>query len=601
MRFPSSFLERLRSQLTVSEVIGRRITIKKHGREFQALCPFHNEKTPSFTINDDKNFFHCFGCGAHGDAIGFVMSYERLPYPEAVERLAREAGVPMPEFTPEESRRAEKEKEQLGVLEAACRWFEEQLSRSAHAKQYIEKRGLVADTIKKFRIGYAPDERDSLYHYLLKQSYSVTQQLEAGLIGRSEDGSTYDRFRGRIMFPIRTPRGDVIAFGGRLIVDAGNKSLPKYLNSPETPLFKKGEMLYNLDLAKRAVREQERAVILEGYMDVVSVAQSGVEYAVATLGTAVTTEHLKLLWKICKEPVLCLDGDAAGKRAMSRAAEVALPLLQPGYSLRFAVLPMGEDPDSYVQKFGAHSFEEILKNARPLYQQMWNSLLADYAPRISLPEGRAALEAACKQATGKIQEPSVAKHYADFFKSQLWEKVRARPSKPTERAPAVTQLAALENPHAAKLDALVASMLRLLIDFPPLLHKSSVEETLSSLNTKDNKMLALRDALLAAVGETGLDDKTALITYLETRFPSLDLKRFYEIKPSSLAPTLDAAWRMWNEAVASHHIKQLESELVALETMELSEATHARMLELQATIKATRSARNFAPISTDAA
>jgi DNA primase len=580
MRFPPSFLERLRSQLTVSEVIGRRITIKKHGREFNALCPFHNEKSPSFTINDDKNFFHCFGCGAHGDSIGFVMKYERLPYPEAVERLAREAGIPMPELTQEEFQRAEKEKIQLSVCEAACRWFEEQLTKNSFAKQYIEKRGLTPDTVKKFRIGYAPDERDSLHRYLLAQQYSIAQQLEAGLIGRSEEGSVYDRFRGRVIFPIRTPRGDVIAFGGRLIVDDKNKSLPKYLNSPETPLFKKGEMLFNLDLAKRTIRDTERAVVCEGYMDVVAVAQAGVDYAVATLGTAVTPEHLGLLWRLCKEPVLCLDGDAAGKRAMQRAAEVALPLLKPGFSLRFAVLPTGEDPDSYVQKFGASSFEEVLKNAQNLYEQVWHSLFAEHAARLSLPEGRAALEAACQQAANKISDVSVKKHYSDFFKNQLWEKLRKLPRKSSEQRSAhVTQLASLDDATRAKLDALVARMLRLLIDFPSLLHKSSVEETLSHLDTKDAKILALRDALLTSIGEHGLEDRETLLRYLEIQLPGYDLRTFAVSKKPPAST--EAAWQLWND---SAHFYQDEKEAIRIQAileMEWNEADYVRLTSIK--------------------
>lgn len=603
MRFPPSFLERLRSQLTVSEVIGRRITVKKHGREFHALCPFHNEKSPSFTINDDKNFYHCFGCGAHGDSIGFVMKYEHLPYPEAVERLAREAGVPMPEFTPEEKHRAEKEKIQLGICEAACRWFEEQLGKNSFARQYVDKRGLKPDAVKKFRIGYAPDERDALHRYMLSQQYSVAQQLEAGLIGRSEEGQVYDRFRGRVMFPIRTPRGDVIAFGGRLIIDDKNKSLPKYLNSPETPLFKKGEMLFNLDLAKRSIREGERAVVLEGYMDVVSVAQAGIDYAVATLGTAVTPEHLQLLWRLCKEPVLCLDGDAAGKRAMQRAAEVALPLLKPGYSLRFAVLPAGEDPDSYVQKFGQQSFEDVIKNAQNLYQQVWETLLAEYLPKLSLPEGRAAFEAACQQTANKIQDASVKKHYSDFFKSQLWEKLRKLPRKQNEqRSTHVTQLASLEDATSAKLDALVARMLRLLIDFPPLLHKSSVEETLSHLDTKDGKIRALRDTLLDSIHEHGLEDRAALIAHIEKTLKQFDIRAFIEEKfPIPTDLTMESAWQLWNEAVISHQIAHLKEELLELQQQELDEAGLARMLEIQESIKKAQTARTFAPMSTDAA
>ncbi|NBO19957.1 MAG: DNA primase, partial [Proteobacteria bacterium] len=312
----------------MSEVIGRRLPLKKHGREYQGLCPFHNEKSPSFTVNDDKGFFHCFGCGAHGDAIEFVRRFDRLSYPEAVEQLARDAGLPLPTPSEAEARKAEAEKTLYDVMEAACQWFEKQLQATGGsvAMDYVRTRGLKPETLRTYRVGYAPEDRSALHAYLTKAGYAKSLQQSAGLIVVPEDGPAYDRFRGRLMFPIRNPSGKVIAFGGRLLGTSTNKALPKYLNSPETPIFKKGDVLFNLDLAKRPARENNMAVVMEGYMDVVSSAQGGVPYAVATLGTAVTPEHLRLLWQIAKEPVLCLDGDAAGMRAMMRAAEVALPL-----------------------------------------------------------------------------------------------------------------------------------------------------------------------------------------------------------------------------------------------------------------------------------
>lgn len=606
MRFPPSFLERLRTQLTLSEVIGRRIALKKHGREFQALCPFHNEKTPSFTVNDDKNFFHCFGCSAHGDAIGFIMRHDRLTYPEAVEHLAREAGIPLPELTREEAQRAEREKTQLGVLETACRWFEQRLNQHAPARQYAEKRGLNGDTVRRFRIGYAPEDRSALHQHLLKEGYPQAMQLEAGLIIQPDDGNVYDRFRGRLIFPIRSPRGDVVAFGGRLIAEAQGRPLAKYLNSPETTLFRKGEMLYNLDLAKRASRERERAVVLEGYMDVVSVAQAGVDYAVATLGTAVTPDHLKLLWQLCKEPVMCLDGDAAGKRAMARAAEIALPMLKPGCSLRFALLPKGEDPDSYVRKYGRASFEDVVGRAQPLYQTVWESLMAQYTPKLSLPEGRAALEAACKQLVGKIEDPTVRKHYDDFFKAQLWEKIRkAAPQGAAARSAQVERLASLDNPKTTQSNALVTRMLRLLMDFPSLLHKSAVEETLSHLDIKDQRLATLRDALLASLEQIGLEDRDALIAYLEIQLPQYNVRQFGNSGMlAGAALTVENAWQLWNEAVAAHQIAHLQAELATLQEsigQTIDEATHERMVELQQAIKKVQNTRTFAPMSTDAA
>ncbi len=577
MRFPPSFLERLRSQLLVSEVIGRRIAIKKHGREFQALCPFHNEKSPSFTINDDKGFFHCFGCGAHGDAIGFVMKHERMTYPEAVEKLARDAGIPMPEMTREEVARAEKEKTQLTVLEAACRWFEQQLTQNHTARSYVEKRGLMADTIRNFRIGYAPETRDGLHQFLSKAGYATTLQAEAGLIIQPEDGGVYDRFRGRVIFPIRGPRGDVMAFGGRLI-DSSNKNLPKYLNSPETSLFKKGEMLYNLDLAKRPARERERAVVLEGYMDVVSVAQAGVDYAVATLGTAVTPSHLSLLWKLCQEPVLCLDGDEAGKRAMSRAAEVALPLLKPGYSLRFAILPKGEDPDSYIQKHGKTSFENILSTAEPLYQSLWEDLWRRYKPKLSLPEGRAEFEAMLSTVANKITDASVKKHYADYFKNQLWQHLRNVPrAQAPKRSPQIAQLSSIEDIQTANASTLVTRMLQLLIHFPLLLHKSAVEETLSQIDIRDTKLAAVRDALLSSLSDISIENHDMLMTYLKNALPESSLARFLP----SVARDAEAAWPLWLDTVSAYEDEIEAMRLAQFLEKEWNEADHTRLADIR--------------------
>lgn len=488
--------------------------IKKHGREYQGLCPFHNEKSPSFTINDEKGFFHCFGCAAHGDAIEFIKRFERLTYPETIELLAREAGIPLPAVTPEEFKKAEAQKTLYDVMEAACQWFERQLaSSSSVARDYLEKRGLKPETLRTFRIGYAPDERTALHQHLLKLGFPIAMQAEAGLIIVPESGAPYDRFRGRVIFPIRSGSGKIIAFGGRLLGNSTNKSLPKYLNSPETPLFKKGETLYNLDLAKKSAREHGMAVVMEGYMDVVSVSQSGVGYALATLGTAVTPEHLRLLWQLAKEPVICLDGDAAGLRAMMRATEVAMPLLKPGLSLRFAMLPAGEDPDSYVQKHGKASFERLLVTSRRLSQILWDNISPEY--KLDLPEGRAALEDTLKKLSDKIEHPTVRQHYASYFRKQLWSKAAGTSIQRTssqERSPLVARMATQQ--QSAMLETLIQRLLNILVKFPQLLHKSHVEETLSRLDIVNASLNALRVALLSSVTNTNIDDREAFLLYL---------------------------------------------------------------------------------------
>ena len=355
MRFPPEFLDRLRNHLPISEVIGKRVPIRRHGREFQALCPFHKEKSPSFTVNDEKGFFHCFGCAAHGDAIGFIMNFEGVTYPEAVERLAIEAGLPVPKMTREAEESERKRHTLEDAVALAARWFAEQLATPAgtEARDYLRDRGLSAETIEQFGVGFAPNLREALKAALIRQGLPEAMLVEAGLLSVPDSGAPYDRFRGRLMFPIKNAQGKIVAFGGRILASAETNRTAKYLNSPETPLFKKGELLFAYDVAARLARDAGTIIVAEGYMDVIALHQAGFTHAVAPLGTAITEAQLRLLWRAASEPTLCLDGDAAGQRAMQRAAELALPLLKPGFGLKFAVLPAGEDPDSLIRKSGS--------------------------------------------------------------------------------------------------------------------------------------------------------------------------------------------------------------------------------------------------------
>ncbi|MDX1975296.1 MAG: DNA primase [Rickettsiales bacterium] len=612
MKFPPSFIERLRSQSVMSEIIGRRMALKKHGREYQGLCPFHKEKSPSFTVNDAKGFFHCFGCGAHGDAIEFIKRHDRLSYPETLETLAREIGVPMPEFTPEESKKIEREKTLIDVLEASCQWFERQLQAAsgAIAFDYIQARGLKPETIRNFRIGYAPEDKTALHQYLLTAGFNKALQQEAGLIIVTDNGSVYDRFRGRLVFPIRNASGKVVAFGGRLLGgQTVQKNLPKYLNSPETPLFKKGELLYNLDLAKRPARENNLVVVMEGYMDVVSSWQGGVNYAVATLGTATTAEHLKMLWQLAKEPVICLDGDAAGKRAMLRAAEIALPLLKPGYSLRFALLPSGEDPDSYIQKHGKVSFEKIVQNSQRLSQTLWDTLVPQY--RLNLPEGRAALEDACKKLTDKITDPNVRSHYLDYFRKQLWTRTTTTTKgKTTTTIKAPLRSAIVEHMvvahHSAALETLTQRLLKLLLKFPALLHKSQVEETLAHIEIRNHRLDALRNTLLLAHTHSNIDDRSAVVAYVQQQLPDGSMAPLIE-GPLGIGKqgdmTLEDALHLWNETISAYEITHLQVELKQLEEhmgKTMDDAHLQRLVELQNAIRKANS-RSFAPAESDIA
>src|SRR5260370_25158747 len=348
MAFPPGFLDELRARLSLSDVVGRKVSLtRRWGSEYAGLCPFHNEKTPSFTVNDRKGFCHCFGCGAHGDAVGFVMKTEGLSFPEAVEKLAREVGLPVPRATPAERERADRVATLQQFAEEAARWFQQQprLPAGGQGLDYLRGRGVEQATSDDFRLGFAPDSRDGLLAALKREGVPVDKIVEAGLaIQPDDDREPYDRFRGRVMFPINDRRGRVIAFGGR-VMGAGE---PKYLNSPETPLFHKGATLYCLDRARMAATQDQPVVVAEGYMDVIALQDAGFVGAVAPLGTALTEGQLGELWKLAAEPYLCFDGDNAGRRAAARAAERALPLLRAGKSLRFLVLPAGEDPATLI-------------------------------------------------------------------------------------------------------------------------------------------------------------------------------------------------------------------------------------------------------------
>ncbi len=416
MSFPPQFLDEIRARIPISDQVGRRVALTRRGREHVGLCPFHKEKTPSFTVSDEKGFFHCFGCGAHGDVIGFVMRTDNLSFPEAVERLARAAGIEMPARRPEDRQAAKKRDSLYEVLERACAWFEAALAgpEGAAARDYLDGRGVSPEIRARFRLGFAPDDRHGLKRALTGAGVAEQALAEAGLVIVPEDGGApYDRFRGRIIFPI-TDQGDrVVGFGGRAMGERG----PKYLNSPETPLFHKGRLLYGLALARKAARETGELVVAEGYMDVIALHRAGVAHAVAPLGTALTEDQIRLLWRIAPEPVVCFDGDAAGRRAALRAVERALPMLAPGRSLRFAALPPGEDPDSLLAHRGPEAVRAALEAARPLIDLLWES--ETEGRRLDTPERCAALEKALRTAVGRIADDSVRSHYGRAIRERL--------------------------------------------------------------------------------------------------------------------------------------------------------------------------------------
>ena len=418
MGFTPDFLDEIRNRLPVSEVVGRKVKLTRKGREYSGLCPFHNEKTPSFTVNDDKAFYHCFGCGAHGDVINFVLETEGLSFPETIERLAGQAGLQMPEYSPEDQKKSKIKKTLYDVMEAAAHWFESQLVAQVGqiGRSYIQQRGLNKNTVKKFRLGYSPDQKNALKAALLARSeFTEDMLIESGLLIKPEDGGdSYDRFRGRIMFPITDRQGRVVAFGGRAL---SSKVKAKYLNSPETPLFHKGRLLYNLSGARKAAFEKGRLLIAEGYMDVIALDQAGFPEGVAPLGTAVTEDQIREMWRLAPEPMMCFDGDKAGQRAAIRVVERALPLLKPGHSLKFVYLPDGEDPDSFVAGRGSKAFEGLLEEGLPLAKVLWDELTV--SSNSDTPEQRAGLEQKIAQTLSDIKDQKIRGYYESDFSRRL--------------------------------------------------------------------------------------------------------------------------------------------------------------------------------------
>jgi DNA primase len=431
---PDSFIDELLARVDIVDVIERRVPLKKAGREWTACCPFHNERSPSFYVSPAKQFFHCFGCGAHGSAVKFLMDYERLEFPDAVEELAQTVGLKVPREGGREAAPREDKTDLYALLDAAAGWYEDELPRSAEAQAYCRKRGLDAATIKQFRLGWAPAGYDGVIKALGNSPRRMELLNEAGMVASSERGSKYDRFRERLMFPILDRRGRVIAFGGRIIEKSGDGSPvldsrvqdarksdgPKYLNSPETPLFHKGRELFALWQVKQANANLTRIMVVEGYMDVIALHQAGLPIAVATLGTATTPEHTEVLFRAAPDVVFCFDGDRAGRAAAWKALESALPRLRDGRQAYFLFLPEGEDPDSLVRKEGKDGFEQRIKQALPLSDYFFNELSHDV--EMGSLDGRARLAERARPLIAKLPDGA----FRDLMAQELEKRSGAR-------------------------------------------------------------------------------------------------------------------------------------------------------------------------------
>ncbi|MFO8154598.1 MAG: DNA primase [Pseudomonadota bacterium] len=401
-RIPQNFIDELMSRTDIVEVINERVPLKKKGREYAACCPFHDERTPSFYVSPQKQFYHCFGCGAHGTALGFLMDYANMGFVEAVEDLAGRQGLEIPREGGEDGPRPPSRDPLYTMVEMADRWYRAQLREhraAGRAVSYLKGRGISGRTARDFGLGYAPPGYDNLMPALGGDETTRKRLVETGLLIEREDGRTYDRFRDRILFPIRDHRGRTLGFGGRLLEDGE----PKYLNSPETPLFHKGHELYGLYEARQALRRIERLLVVEGYMDVIALAEYGLRHAVATLGTATTADHLQRLFRVCEEVIFCFDGDRAGRDAAWRAVENALPVLRDGRRIRFLFLPDGDDPDTLVRREGREAFAALETRAEPLEDYLIRQLVAD--EDLESAAGRRAVVARARPLLARAEDP----------------------------------------------------------------------------------------------------------------------------------------------------------------------------------------------------
>jgi len=643
MRFPPSLLDEIRARLPVSQVVARKVALKRAGREFKGLSPFKQEKTPSFTVNDHKGFYHCFASGEHGDIFTFVMKTEGLSFPETVERLAHEAGVPLPEAGPRD-REAEDERARLyALLAAATEFFEKQLGAAPgrEARAYLAKRGLGAEAISRFRLGYAPDNRSALKEHLIKAGFTGAEMAASGMLVAGEDIPVpYDRFRHRITFPIADLKGRTIAFGGR----AMDPDAPaKYLNSPETPLFHKGANLFNAHRARGPAHDKGQIIVVEGYMDVIALAEAGFPQSVAPLGTALTETQIELLWRMAAEPILCFDGDAAGRRAAFRAAETVLPLLKPGFSLQFAFLPDGLDPDDFVRQHGPESLQDVLaRRTRALFDVLIEREEQQGAPAVT-PEQQAALGARLKALVARIGDREVRTHYEGELRQVLYARKRRHEREVTRaggrRSPqlagkrrdntqldwrvreranerarlggapraasgpsALTRSNELSEQPASGMPPREALLIGALINHPWLLE--SCCEDIAKLTLATPVLQRLRDALLALLSEgialdpmsvrahltqVGLDSAVAALDRAVARAGD----KF--VRPEAEASEAEAGWR---HALALHEAKvglprELEAAVEAW-GRDPSEEAWGRIMELQ-----HRLARGFADCDCD--
>lgn len=523
--FPKDFPDRLKSQILVSEIVGKKVKLKSRGKDFIGLCPFHNEKSPSFTVNDLKGFYHCFGCQAHGDIVSFTMHNEGLDFREAVIKLANDHNIEIPQvksdFRQNEQQQTALERNYL-ILEKICEFFENNFKEAvgSKARQYAASRGLSSEIIKKFRLGYAPSSYDALHKYLLGKGFGENEIVKTGVIAKNDQQKLYDKFRNRLIFPIFDKKNRVIAFGGRVLDSA---DFPKYLNSSETEFFKKNQTLYNYSYARKAIFDKKYAVITEGYMDVISVYANGIENVVAGLGTALSENHFKELFAITDKIVICLDGDSAGVRAAKRASEIALPLINSKKTICFTFLPGELDPDDFIKTYGVAEFEKNLLNATTLSQALLEFALIDLdlnnKTNLSA-EDKAKIQMNLDAKIAIIKDTTLKKYFDQFFKESLYSLgrnfVKGKNSKNSKNDQNIAISSSFIKKNYAKptnsAENIAKNIIALIVKFPLLAHYKDENFDIKEVNFLSADLTDFKDRILNLIEENeGFDEKNLLL------------------------------------------------------------------------------------------
>ena len=584
------FCDELRARISIVDVISSKVKLVRKGREYQACCPFHNEKTPSFTVNEAKGFYHCFGCGAHGDIIKFEMEANNLPFIEAVEKLAAKAGMQLPKLTHEHKEEAEKKASLYDIMEMAVKFYEKnlRLREGQKALEYLYHRGFNDEIITKFRLGYAP-ANNGLLALLRSKGISEADMSDLGLVSLAEKNTskrTFDFFRDRVIIPIFDKRGRPIAFGGRIMGDGQ----PKYLNSPETPIFNKRRVLYNMNNARDKAYAARNLIVCEGYMDVIALDKYGFGYAVAPLGTALTEDQIEEAWKVCEEPVLCFDGDNAGIRAAVRSVDRGLPILKPGYSLRYAFLPDKMDPDEFLKAKGSDEFLKILSETMPLKDLLWRKNIEGRA--VDTPEQKALIEKNIREEVAKIQNETIRGYYVQEMQDKIYHELGrgSRTPKKNNNFNKKQDVRVLPKPKTNINDNVGRFIVSGLLFYPPLI--GEYEERLSALEIRNADMRRLLDCMIEAYRENEQLDFASMYALLKDKGLSKEMAALWELavfkqqKPEIYKIRADIDTKILEE-----QLLQLETEIKeCLSQIEASESFPEELYKRYESLKSEKEA-----------